>query len=413
MRLFLDGEAVAEITQPPWRVEVDFGPQLMPHRLVAEAVDASGQVIASDRQWVNLPVGPARAGIDLVEDPERGLGLRLRWVHVLGYEPSQIRLHVDQLPVPVPDPDWVALPTPDVEAEVAGLTLVRLEVEFPDFSIASSDAVLRGGELVTSDVELTSIAVNQKDKDAVGEPLSGVEIGGRQPELLALERGPAQIVMVVDPAVLDRFGELLDEAAQERIESRAGQGIEFTEGVTVLEDVDWVKFVWPVPARAHPTSDSTQIFDYSRDLTRGDGDLVEILRRTTPPMSTEQSDVRLADSVAVAGLIAASRSRRRAVILVTDAEVGSGASNVGRFTAREVSSFLDRLRVPLLVWTTGDDRYLPWGEARRLTTPRSVERAIADLRRIVDQQRIVWVQGLHLPQEIEVSRGRRIDGLDR
>lgn len=410
VHIILDGERVAEISDPPWRAEVDFGDELLPHRLEVEAVDADGRVLGRDRQWVNLPVGPAHAGIELVDDPRRGRGLRLRWVHVLGYEPSHVRLHVDQQPVPVNDPSWVALPQEQFGDGGADLTLVRLEVEFADFSVAGADVVLRGGELIREDVELTSVPVERRQGDAVGRPLGGIEIDSRQPELLALERGPAQIVMVVDPAVLDRFGARLDQAALERRESRAGQGIEFTEGVTVLEDDDWVKFVWPVPVRSHPTSEATQIFDYSRDLTRADGDLVEILRRTTPPMPSTRSDVRLADSVAVAGLIAASRSRRRAVILVTDAEVGSARSAVGRFTPRAVTKFLGRLRVPLLVWTTGEDRNLPWGEARRLTNPRSVERAIAELRRIVDRQRIAWVRGLHLPQEIEVSGRREIGG---
>ena len=402
VRLLLDGEQVDSLSGPPWRAEVDLGTRLTPHRLEAEAISDLDEVLALDRQWINLPSGPARAGVALAEHPQRGAGLSLRWAHVLGYEPTRVRLEIDGAAVPVKDPSWVRIPESESE-----LTLVRLEVEFPDFAIANRDVVLRAGKLVGTDVELTAVPIRNRPPAEVGGPLTGVSVDGSTPDLLALERGPAQIVMVVHPGVMSAFGDRLDEAALERRESRVGQGIDFIEGVTVLADDDWVRFVWPVATRDHPTSDQTQIFDYSRDLTRSDGDLVEIMRRTAHPESLGRSDVRLADAVAVAGLLAASRSRRRAVILVTDAT--GGASTVGQFTPREVRAFLADLRVPLLVWSTGETAVSGWGRARRLETPRSVERAIAELRRVVDRQRIAWISGLYLPQEIEVTGRRRID----
>lgn len=407
LEVLLDGEQVAEISAAPWSVEVDLGARLRPHRLEAVALDSEGEVLARDQQWVNVPTGPARAGVDLLEGP-RGLGLHLRWAHVLGYEPSQVRLTVDGSPVAVDEPAWVDLPPAESD-----LRLVRLEVEFPDFSVASADVVLRGGEMIHEDVELTAVPIDERNEDEIGKPLTGVRVDGAHPELLALERGPAQIVMVVDPAVMEEFGRRLDEAALERRENRAGQGIEFTEEVTVLEDEDWVKFVWPVAVRSHPTSEGRGIFDYSRDLTRVDGSLVEILRRTTPPMPMARSEVRLADSVAVAGLLAAARSRRRAVILVTEADPETERSVVSRFTPRQVQEFLDDLRVPLLVWTTGNESNTQWGRARALSSPRMTERAIDELRKIVDRQRIAWIGGLHLPQEVQVSARREIErGVD-
>ena len=401
VRVLVDGDPVAEVAGEPWRAEVDFGSRLTPHLLEAEAFDGQGEILARDRQWVNLPSGPARAGIALREHPEFGMGLSLSWAHVLGYEPTRVRLEIDGKQVAIGDSSWVRVP--ETESE---LTLVRLEVEFPDYSIANQDVVLRAGRLVGTDVELTAVPIRDRPPAEIGRPLTGVTVNGATPELLALETGPAQVVMVVDPTVVVEFGDRLDETALERRESRAGQGIGFVEGVTVLADDDWVRFVWPVATRAHPTSDQTQIFDYSRDLTRRDGDLVEIMRRTVQPESLARSEVRLADAVAVAGLLAASRSRRRAVILVTDAEGGS--STVSEFTPREVRSFLADLRVPLLVWSPGKAAVSGWGRARRLDNPRAVERAIAELRRIVDRQRIAWIGGLHLPQEITVSGRRRI-----
>ncbi len=405
VRLFLDHQPVAELKGSPWQADVDFGEGLSPHLLVAQAMDRAGTVTAESEQWINLPSGPAKAGIELVKADSDQAALRLRWAHVLGHQPRELRLTVGGVGVEIEDPAWVALPTGDQEIE-----LVRLEVEFPDFSVATADVVLRGGELIREDVELTAIPIRHDSADRVGASFRGVSVDGRSPRLLAVERGPAQIIMVVDPAVIGEFGERLDVATLKRRERRAGRGAAFAEEISVLEDQDWVRFVWPMASDGHPNAQSTQLFDYSRDLTRRDGSLVEILRRTSPPHAIHPSDVRLADAVAVAGLLAASRSRRRGVVLVTEVQSpGDLTAPTGdRFTAAEARSFLAELRVPLLVWAVGEDGPSRWGEVQHLWSPRSVERAISRLRTIVDDQRVAWISGLHLPQEILVEPKRSI-----
>ena len=86
-----------------------------------------------------------------------------------------------------------------------------------------------------------------------------------------------------------------------------------------------------------------------------------------------------------------------------------------------MSAYLRQLHVPLAVWKFTPDSTLPgWPEARfvglepgALKVPKPFKEALADLKQTLKQQRIVWLEGRHLPQEIELSpaaRGIRLAG---
>src|SRR5947209_1514300 len=63
IRLELSGRTAATITQPPWSAEIDFGPELVPQRLIAVGYDALGKEVARTSQDVNLPRGAAEVEI--------------------------------------------------------------------------------------------------------------------------------------------------------------------------------------------------------------------------------------------------------------------------------------------------------------------------------------------------------------
>ena len=109
------------------------------------------------------------------------------------------------------------------------------------------------------------------------------------------------------------------------------------------------------------------------------------------------------DAVAVAGLQAAAGAGPRAVLLV----LGSGdLKDAARYDGPTVRRYLAALHVPLFVWSPG----LPtgamkaaWGVVEDVSTGRGLDRAFALLKDELDAQRIVLLEGRHLPQSIALS----------
>ncbi len=403
LRVLLDNEIVVELDQPPWRVTVDLGDRLTPHRIRAVALDAKSEVLADERQWINLPTGPARAGVELRRGERGKVGLALRWAHVMELAPHSLRLEINGDRVDVEDPAWIEIP--DSEAE---LDLIRAEVEFPDDSIATADAVLQYGELIAQDVEITAIPVRSQRQDRVSAQLRGVKANGVTPTIVGLEKGPAQIVLVVDPTAEADLERLLEEASATRRRRRADRGHRVDDEFRVLEESDWIKFVWPTSSPVNGVGRGRDLLDYSRDLTSSDGNLLQILDRVRPPTAIAADDIKVSEGVAVAGMLAAARSRRRAVVLV----LGEARDPKAFFSSQQVLGYLRDLRVPLLVWKVGSvANQSPWAQgARQIEDGRDMEKAVRRLRELLDQQTIAWIRGLYLPQEVEVeSRRRRID----
>jgi hypothetical protein len=107
--------------------------------------------------------------------------------------------------------------------------------------------------------------------------------------------------------------------------------------------------------------------------------------------------------VAVAGLNAFESFGRRAVLLVLG-ETNEDASTYG---AGNVRRYLELLRVPLFVWMlreTAPD-VSKWGRMDAVGTGRGARAAYARLRASLESQRILWVEGRYLPQEIELAEG--------
>jgi len=71
IRIVVDGAAVATLTAPPWRAEIDFGSALRPREVVAVALDGNGEEIARTSQLVNVPRPSAEADIVLAREKGR------------------------------------------------------------------------------------------------------------------------------------------------------------------------------------------------------------------------------------------------------------------------------------------------------------------------------------------------------
>lgn len=119
-------------------------------------------------------------------------------------------------------------------------------------------------------------------------------------------------------------------------------------------------------------------------------------------------ELRPADAVAAAGLHLAAQGRRRAVLLVLDAD----ATEASLYTAEKVRRLLAALRVPLFVWTVDELAATPaaagWGPVAEVGA--SLPRATAAYEAVkteLDSQRILWVVGRHLPRSIALTAEAR------
>ena len=131
-----------------------------------------------------------------------------------------------------------------------------------------------------------------------------------------------------------------------------------------------------------------------------------------PGTRADTTNQRLADGVATAAVAAGAERRPRAVVLLTRPE----APDRSRFSPTVVREYLRQLQVPLRVWSPEVKGVDPgWGKVQDVSTYNELFRAFRELRAALDRQVVVWVEGRHLPQRIEVrgdenARLRALDG---
>ena len=115
----------------------------------------------------------------------------------------------------------------------------------------------------------------------------------------------------------------------------------------------------------------------------------------------------MADAVAVAALQALAGNHRRAVLLV----LGDAPEDASRYDAGTVRRYLEAVRVPLAVWAPGDlkaaatPKTAAWGTVRDVSAPRKLSSEFDRLRDDLAAQRIVWLEGSHLPTAVALAPG--------
>ncbi len=387
VEILLDGATAATLKSPPWEAKVDFGPTLLPHELVARALDADGRELARARQWVNLPRPPAEVEIAL----EENRGVRLSWQQVIYERPSAIRLSLDGAPLAVDAQGRAALPDVD-----AGLThVLTAELQFPSGTVARKDVVF-GGERGETFTELTAVplrVLNGGELPAL-DKLQGWFLAGGKPVKVA--------------AVEDEVGELFVVRVPGRVETRSkvGPGMVFLDSrlrnYLKLGKGDQVRFVSPQAHIYQGSSSSTRVHDVTSGIsTRKNG--LYFLLVDIEMQGQGTGTPRAADAVAVAGLTALAGEHRRAVLLV----LGEKSQDASFYKPDEIRRYLDAVRVPLFVWSLGDPKLNPelaiWGPAEDITSSQKLNLAFTRLRNELRAQRIVWLEGRHLPQAISLA----------
>ena len=395
VELFLDGRPAGALAAAPWKLPVDLGDEIAPHELVAVATDAAGAELGRARQWLNLPQPPAVLEVTLETDPETGGVARVAWAAIGGAEPLAVRATLDEQPLPAHDPAVVALPPFDADSP----HLLRVEAEFPDGYSARRDLVFGGVLAEELTFELTHVPVLLEGKRLASEIV--VLGGGERLAPIAVEEGEADLVVVLDPSARDELNALAREVSRMGTMHPGARGLlSKVDGrfVAPLPAGARLRVMWPVARRTARQALRWQVFAHTQEMPARDGGLLWHLLRLGDP--TRKGAPALTDAVAVAGLAAAQNTRRRAVLLI----LGPAPQDMSLYAAAAVRRYLERLRVPLHVWTIGGEEPPPmWADAERVRNLAGFERAMKRLSEVLERQRIVWVAGAHLPQSLALA----------
>lgn len=429
VELLLDGEPAGVAgREGAWTVKIDFGTELAPRELVAVAFDAAGEELGRARQSINLPRASAEAEV-MIEGAGTGEGAvaRVSWESVKPPEPRRVIATFDGEPVAVTDPRRIELPSHDPEL----LHFLSVQLEFSDTVTATAEASFGGtyGDTTRTELTAASVEVAAGAPEPTPERLAGwlATTGGEFLTPVAVEEGPAEIVVVLDreaqPALWEVARRQLLFQAQRSAggENRYRRALRRTEGSERPETSFWrremllhegqtLRLLWPYPERVEREGATFELFPRGEDHPREHGGVFWLLCQLEPP-EFPVADQRLADAAALAGLTATGRGRRRAVVLLLTPK----PQDASRLDPGVVRRYLARLGVPLEIWVVGrPGRAMgqAWGDAvRSVDTTDAFGQAVEDLARRLDRQRIVWVEGRHLPQEIELTgraRGLRM-----
>lgn len=427
--VLLDGQTVDRAGPGNnWTVPVDFGTALSPHTLEAVAYGAEGRELGRARQLVNLPRPPAEAEL-VIERDKAGAATtaRVLWESVGRPEPLSVEGTFDGRPLAVTDPHRIELPPHDPQS----LHFLRVQLEFSDVVTTTVEATFGGTYRDETRTELTAIPVTLDAEDAslTPERLAGwfATRGGNQLTPVAVEKGPAEVVFVLDGAARPALWELArtqillwsrryqarDNRFRRALKDETEPGhpnTSFWRSAMLLREGQSLRILWPYAERVDRQGAPFELFSRSEDHPPEDGGVFWILSEARPP-ERPAAGQRLADAVAVAGMTATGRARRRAVVLV----LGPQPEDASRFDPGSVRGYLEQLGVPFEVWVVGKARRETrrrWGDAvRSVSSVDSFGRAVDDLAERLDHQRIVWLEGRHLPQEIVLTDRAR--GLER
>jgi hypothetical protein len=414
VRMVLDGRPIAAIDAPPWRTQIDFGAAPAPHRLEAFGLDGSGARIAHAEQWVNLPRPEAELDLVLERDAAgRPVAARLAWATARLAAPAAVRAELDGEPLPVAGVNRVALPQTAGE----GSHFLRVQADFPNGRSAARELAFGGVFSEASTSALTAVPVDVlkgHDPPTVGQ-VAALLADGRPLRTAAVEKGSARVVAVLDARAVEPLRRAAGVGGT-RQKTRMAAGSTWGEistscgwlGDALRSGEDEVFLVDPRPAEVVRDDAVSWVFSVrGRAQTRA-ADLVRVLMRSDLSLLAIERQA-LTNAVGSAALVAAAGGHRRAVVLVLG---GAEDTDSGDLGAVHVRSLLTHLDVPLRVWspvaTLAANDTTGWGPIEDVSTCKLLGRASEALARSVERQRVVWVEGQHLPQDVVVSSPRLV-----
>jgi hypothetical protein len=393
----LDGRPVASLVKPPWKTVVDLG-RPVPHELVAIARNREGAELGRAVQLVNVPRQNSEASFTLLPGTG-GIGriARLTFASALSARPESIELSFDGQ---VLDPGNLArIRLPNFRP--ADVHVLRGVLEFRGGNRVTAELLVGGvkreapggpetmrGEAQT---ELTAVPVLFKGSPPKEHEMDGWFLANGEPvRVEAVEESPGEIVVVKD------------ENAGPWIEDLRTVPNSRMSYASPLRNGQRLRFCWPGTLKPGDSAPGYDVFLRSQDFV-APMDVRRLLIRVSPPEYS--GPPRLGDAVGVAALSAAAGNRPRAVVLLV-----AGTNDESLTPVAWTRAFLRALRVPLFVWAKNKKMVDPaWGKPEVVSVAWDVPSAVKKVTKAVEAQRIVWLEGRHLPQSISLSpKARRV-----
>lgn len=417
IELLLDNSPIATLSAPPWRTRHDFGDRLLPRELVAVGFDSAGAELGRTRQWINLPRSAAEATLVL----ERDAGgvpteAHLSWEAAAITTVPKVTAVLDGRPLAHTDPRRLVLPPLDP----AQLHFLRVQLDFSDTVSSVVETVFGGTYTDHVTTDLTAVAIELTDREelpALPQIQGWVVKNGEPLEVVAAETGIADALFVRGREGVEGLRRIETQTRRlARVFNPADRAVRLygdpsisLQSALPLSESQHARILWPLVKPQAGTSQQYAVFMTSGEVPPSRGGVYWLLT-TTRAIFPKDVEQRIADGTAVAGMSAASRKRRRAVVLLA----GANEVEQSQLVPRQAREYLRALQVPLRIWATNKKagaQLTAWGEVEVVATAAQLSAAIDRLRHQLDRQRILWVKGTHLPQELTLSaaaRGARI-----
>jgi len=399
VEIFLDGERVGVLDGPPWELMCDFGPVLRPHELVAVARDGSGDEIGRAEQLVNLPRANAEVQI-VLERGSSGDPESLRVVTESGerLRPLGVFVKFDGLALAEGPEGRFALPAYDPRQ----VHIVSAEAHFPEGVTVRHDVTFGGTYGSRIATELTAVPVLLEEGDPPRtEDLQGLfTVDGEPARVAAVERPGARVYVVRDFRawpVLQGIGQQLDRRQRNISRQKRFQFRAYSENSTPVDlPAGHDRFHLVI---ANPTfSRGLMLFPIGQPLDIGRWGLPWLVTHLTGS-DVSASSQRLGEAVAVAGVRAAGDGSPRTVVLL----LSDKPKDAGLYEASAVREYLQSLHVPFDVWSVaGPEADDSWGPVQDISNPGKLIKVSRRLMKDLDRQWVVWIEGRHLPSDIEV-----------
>lgn len=395
----VDGEVVVGVVPEEGRgvARVPLGDMLMPHRVTAVAYDEAGRELGRDDEWVNLPRPEIETELVLHGDPWAPERASLVWEH-LARRPvtvERVEARIDDRPLAVADPTDFALPrlAPEVPH------VLRLDVTFSNGERIELARAFGGGAIDEVETRLVPMRLAARRGEEWPADPGGVAACLAAPEsarVHGVEEAAAEVFVVQDLEAEPLVARVLQGLRRGR--PRAGSGMRDFRYLMPLGDGVLLRKVWPVPAQVEHEGASLSLYpttDPEQATGRG---MISVLReRHRSPRGAKQQ---LTAAVAVAGYRAYGSGRPAAVVLL----VGPEPADAGPLSPAAVRAYLAALGVPFHAWSLGGGRGAEaWGATVEIRTVLELENAVTALRRDLERQRLVWLSGVALPQDVRFA----------
>jgi hypothetical protein len=397
VELLMDGKLVAVLAHDPWRTNINLGRRLVPHRLVARALDVGGRELASAEQTINIPRAPAEVQLVLDRDAA-GVpsSVQVLWQSLEADKPADVRVTLDGKALELDERLRATIP----QADVGRPHLLQVRAVAPKGGVVETEAAFGGGLETSSGRQLTAVAIRipgDRPTPSTSDLEQWMTAGGAPARVVAVEELPGSIIIVRHPFNVEAATRLDRSANLRRYRMR-----EVPDESVIHHPRPVARFIWPVPNRSATTA-PTELMPYTDGFEFSSADDLRALIANTS-YGRGSSKLRYADAVAVAGLRAMGFRRPRAVLLV----LGGSVRDDSQLAPAQAREYLGAVGVPLFVWAlAGSEEIRDWGPVTDIDTPSSFDRGYAALREAMRRQRILREDGNYLPGEIGVSEAGR------